>query len=226
MNKKKCAIVLAWLSYKYNNFFTDFVAKKAKVYRRRMAMATDRRLKNLTEIIKGILVIKLHVWEDIFCSEIEKTREEELNALTFSNRIRVVILCSTFFVERVLLFVGIVVYVIWHHTITADIVFYLAQLCHLSYLTISLYMMLALFETSECFTTMKRVEEFLLLDERRLNVTNASKNGVIAIENVVLQKQNRLSLNIEPGAFCAIIGPVGSGEKFFKSYLKIKLKSL
>ncbi|MEQ2209678.1 ATP-binding cassette, sub-C (CFTR MRP), member 9, partial [Xenoophorus captivus] len=42
--------------------------------------STDR-LKQTTEILKGIKLLKLYSWEDIFCDSVEQTRGKELTSL-------------------------------------------------------------------------------------------------------------------------------------------------
>lgn len=42
--------------------------------------STDR-LKKTSEILKGIKLLKLYAWENIFCDSVEETRGKELNSL-------------------------------------------------------------------------------------------------------------------------------------------------
>lgn len=42
--------------------------------------STDR-LKKTTEILKGIKLLKLYAWENIFCDSVEETRGKELTSL-------------------------------------------------------------------------------------------------------------------------------------------------
>ncbi|KAL0196088.1 hypothetical protein M9458_009660, partial [Cirrhinus mrigala] len=39
------------------------------------------RLKKTTEILKGIKLLKLYAWENIFCDRVEDTRGKELTSL-------------------------------------------------------------------------------------------------------------------------------------------------
>lgn len=188
----------------------------AKVYRARVAVLTDSRLKYFIEVIDGILVIKLNVWEDIFKANMAKIRDDEIKTLKFANRIRALIFSAILSVERILLCVGVVAYAYTYHAISADVVFYFAQFCHICHLSITLYLILGIFETSECLTTINRVEHFLLLDERNVFVDVVSESEMISMQNIIYQKNTktngRITLNIQPGTFCAVIGPVGSGK--------------
>lgn len=42
--------------------------------------STDR-LKKTSEILKGIKLLKLYAWENIFCDSVEETRGKELTSL-------------------------------------------------------------------------------------------------------------------------------------------------
>ena len=42
---------------------------------------TDRRVKQVNELVHGIKVIKLLAWEDVFCKNIEDTRALEVHLL-------------------------------------------------------------------------------------------------------------------------------------------------
>lgn len=42
--------------------------------------STDR-VKKTTEILKGIKLLKLYAWENIFCDSVEETRGKELTSL-------------------------------------------------------------------------------------------------------------------------------------------------
>ncbi|XP_036376335.1 ATP-binding cassette sub-family C member 9 isoform X2 [Megalops cyprinoides] len=58
-----------------------FIATKlADTQKSTLDYSTDR-LKKTTEILKGIKLLKLYAWEDIFCDSVEETRTKELKSL-------------------------------------------------------------------------------------------------------------------------------------------------
>ncbi|KAG9342260.1 hypothetical protein JZ751_016762 [Albula glossodonta] len=58
-----------------------FIATKlADTQKSTLDYSTDR-LKKTTEILKGIKLLKLYAWEDIFCDSVEETRTKELTSL-------------------------------------------------------------------------------------------------------------------------------------------------
>lgn len=200
-----------------------YCGKKTKQFRDAMAKTTDSRLKLFAEVVDSIFLIKVQSWEDTFEKLIARTRRAEIESLKYSDRIRAVLLSSVVSVESVLLFVGIVSYAAVRSPISADLVYFLAQTCHICYLTINLYLLLSIFETSECVSVIERVQTFLLLDEK----TSANPTVIgrkLALNNVVYRSgsgsgsggaKKSLSFEIEAGSFCAIIGPVGSGSGSF-----------
>lgn len=42
---------------------------------------SNERLKQTNEMLRGIKLLKLYAWEDIFCSRVEKTRRKEMTSL-------------------------------------------------------------------------------------------------------------------------------------------------
>ncbi|TRY60504.1 hypothetical protein DNTS_001478, partial [Danionella cerebrum] len=54
--------------------------KLADTQKSTLDYSTDR-LKKTTEILKGIKLLKLYAWENIFCNRVEETREKELTSL-------------------------------------------------------------------------------------------------------------------------------------------------
>ncbi|XP_036005136.1 ATP-binding cassette sub-family C member 9 isoform X1 [Fundulus heteroclitus] len=54
--------------------------KLAETQKSTLEHSTDR-LKQTTEILKGIKLLKLYAWEDIFCDSVEQTRGQELTSL-------------------------------------------------------------------------------------------------------------------------------------------------
>ncbi|GBP81154.1 ATP-binding cassette sub-family C member 9 [Eumeta japonica] len=58
-----------------------YIGKKISVNSKEISAKSDHRISKMTEILQGINVIKLYVWEDIFKEKILNLREVELNLL-------------------------------------------------------------------------------------------------------------------------------------------------
>lgn len=81
----------------------------------------------MSEIIKGIQVIKMYAWEKPFEKLIERLRAKEIRSLTKSSYLRGIFSSCNVFVERLTLFLTVVVYSLVGFRITADMVFSMAQ---------------------------------------------------------------------------------------------------
>lgn len=58
-----------------------YIGKKLSDNSKEIAKCTDHRVSKMTEILQGINVIKLYVWEDLFNEKILNLREVELKFL-------------------------------------------------------------------------------------------------------------------------------------------------
>lgn len=58
-----------------------YIGKKLSDNSKDVAKCTDHRVSKMTEILQGINVIKLYVWEDLFNEKILNLREVELKLL-------------------------------------------------------------------------------------------------------------------------------------------------
>lgn len=58
-----------------------YIGKKLSDNSKEIAKCTDHRVSKMTEILQGISVIKLYVWEDLFNEKILNLREVELKLL-------------------------------------------------------------------------------------------------------------------------------------------------
>jgi hypothetical protein len=59
------------------------IMRKLYEYNRHMVKFTDNRVKVTNEAIQGIQCVKMYTWEDAFQREIDKSRSEELNLLSW-----------------------------------------------------------------------------------------------------------------------------------------------
>lgn len=58
-----------------------FIGKKLSDNSKHISKCTDHRISKISEILQGINVIKLYVWEDLFNEKILQLREVELKLL-------------------------------------------------------------------------------------------------------------------------------------------------
>lgn len=184
----------------------------------------------MAEIISGIQVIKMYAWEKPFAKVADKARINEINILTWASYVRGVILSSSVFIERTILFITVVSYVLFGNVITADKVFSLAQFFNILQLAMAIHYPLATSFGAETLVTMKRLEEFLLLEEKAESSVSKNTSKGISLTNVtaswVLETKTlkNISFDIPPGTLCAVIGPVGAGKSSLLQLLLGELK--
>lgn len=140
------------------------------------------------------------------------------------------------FTERTSLYVTVIIYVLMRgHPMTSDKVFSMAQF----FSTIQLYMAIlfpmGLVFYAEMKVSIKRIEDFLLKDEKLILHPNLKEDctipGTISLDkikaswisNPIICTLNDVSLEIKPGNLCCVIGSVGAGKS---SLLQLLLKEL
>lgn len=148
--------------------------------------------------------------------------------------------------EKLCLYLTLITHLLLGHQLTGDIVFFLVQLYNvIQYITVGVFRLGTQYY-SEARASMKRIEEFLILEQNEqikdiytngtsngkstdLYTIQESKKGTIAVTNANcewLPKSNTLSnvnLLVQPGTLCCIVGNVGSGKS---SLLQLLLNEL
>lgn len=104
-----------------------FIARYRSLLRQKTALLTDQRVGIMNEIIQGIQVIKMYVWEIPFQKVIAEARRLEIQQIRLVAYIGSLSISSLYFVGRSTLFISIVVLAVTGQNITADIVFSMAR---------------------------------------------------------------------------------------------------
>lgn len=95
--------------------------------RKRIAERTDKRIGIMNEIVQGIQVIKMYAWEIPFQKLVAIARRSEVKQIRYASFIKGFTLSSQVMVARSTLFISIATCILTGHSITADIVFSMAQ---------------------------------------------------------------------------------------------------
>ncbi|KAF5283710.1 hypothetical protein FQR65_LT13745 [Abscondita terminalis] len=219
-----------------------FLGKKAATFRLRTAIRTDERVRLMNEIITGIQVIKMYTWEIPFAKVVAFARRYEIQSLRLTSYIRACVLSFSMFTTRLTLFVTILAYVLWGHTIDAKKVFVLTGFYNVLRQSMTAFFPQGITQVAEVNVSMKRLNQFLLYDETQLpnnrkkrrgttygsmNKTDFSHMYTIGTRPEAIYMDNatakwsefstentftNLNLQIKPGSLVAVIGPVGSGK--------------
>ncbi|XP_026324225.1 multidrug resistance-associated protein 4-like [Hyposmocoma kahamanoa] len=146
--------------------FQAFLGRLTGKVRFRVAEKTDERIKVMSEVINGIQVIKMYAWEIPFQKVVGEKRMEELKQVRLSTLIRTLFLGFMIFTERTALFITILVFVLAGNVMSANVIYPLQQFMTSAQLNVTLILPLVLAFTSELIVSLRRVQEFLCLEDR------------------------------------------------------------
>ncbi|XP_051881887.1 multidrug resistance-associated protein 4 isoform X2 [Pristis pectinata] len=193
------------------------------VLRSKTAVLTDSRIRTMNEVISGMRIIKMYAWEKPFTSLITQIRKKEIAKVLQSSYLRALNMASFLIASKMILFFTFLVYVLLGNTITASRVFVTVSLYGAVRLTVTLFFPAAIQTVSEGLISIRRIKEFLILDE--IKKPNEGVNNSENVYSVHLQdltcywdktmeapSLQNISFSIRPGELLAVIGPVGAGK--------------
>ncbi|CAK1599824.1 unnamed protein product [Parnassius mnemosyne] len=156
-------------------------------FRGKIAKRTDERVKVMSELVNGVQVIKMYAWEKPFEKLVDKLRRLEVRYILKTSFIKGFSTALSVFSERFILFAAVVTFVLMGGNIRAEITFSLVQYFNLLQLACNIFFPLALTFLAESKVSVRRLEEFLSLDELKshkakelyhLNSKNLLTNGM------------------------------------------------
>ncbi|XP_059984735.1 ATP-binding cassette sub-family C member 4 [Lagenorhynchus albirostris] len=198
------------------------IGKLFSSLRSKTAAFTDTRIRTMNEVITGIRIIKMYGWEKSFADLITSLRRKEISKILRSSYLRGMNLASFFVASKIIVFVTFTTYVLLGNVITASRVFVAVTLYGAVRLTVTLFFPSAVEKVSEAVVSIRRIKNFLLLDEiTQCNPQLPSDSKMIvdvqdftaswdkASETPTLRG---LSFTVRPGELLAVVGPVGAGK--------------
>ncbi|XP_070327616.1 ATP-binding cassette sub-family C member 4 isoform X2 [Odocoileus virginianus] len=198
------------------------IGKLFSSLRSKTAAFTDTRIRTMNEVITGIRIIKMYAWEKSFADLITNLRRKEISKILRSSYLRGMNLASFFVASKIIVFVTFTTYVLLGNVITASRVFVAVSLYGAVRLTVTLFFPSAVEKASEAFVSIRRIKNFLLLDEITqfhsqlpsdgkmiVNVQDCTAFWDKASDTPTLQG---LSFTVRPGELLAVVGPVGAGK--------------
>ncbi|XP_050359927.1 ATP-binding cassette sub-family C member 4-like [Nymphalis io] len=219
-----------------------YLSSRQGVLRGKIAKRTDERVKVMSELVNGVQVIKMYAWEKPFEKLVDKLRKYEVKFILRTSYIKGFSTALSVFTERFILFAAVVAFVVAGGEIRAGITFSLVQYYNLLQLACNIFFPMALAFLAESKVSIRRLEEFLTLeeletDEPKTNgiVANILGNGIdkekenannklkptgLVISNVnaswqlnpIVHTLRNISLTAQPGEFVGVAGLVGSGK--------------
>lgn len=212
-----------------------YLSRLQGIYRAKIAQRTDHRVKLMNEITSGIQVIKMYAWEKPFEKVVELARKHEIKVIAKTSYIRGFSTALMVFTERACLYLTVITFALMGNRLTGDVVFSTAQIFNTVQLYMSILYPLGISALAEAKTSVKRLEEFLMLEERPKEAPEtqilSEKIGSIRLEkacaswtpNPIVNTLMDINIEIQPGTLCCIVGSVGAGKS---SLLQVLLKEL
>ncbi|XP_013195016.2 ATP-binding cassette sub-family C member 4 [Amyelois transitella] len=158
-----------------------YLSSRQGILRGKIAKRTDERVKVMSELVNGVQVIKMYAWEKPFEKLVDKLRKMEVNFIMRTSMIKAFSTALSVFTERFILYATLVTFVLIGGHIHSGITFSLVQYFNLLQLACNIFIPLALSFLAETKVSIRRIEEFLLLDEvkrPKLIQTNLEMNDL------------------------------------------------
>ncbi|PNF20422.1 Multidrug resistance-associated protein 4 [Cryptotermes secundus] len=205
----------------------SYTGRLTSIYRERTAIRTDERVRLMDEIISGIQVIKMYVWEKPFAKMVSLARKSELKEVIKTSYIRGLFMTFQITTTRIAMFGTLAAMVLFGNKLSADKVFVFQAYFTALAFSMSMQFVRGVAEIAETLVSIKRLEEFLMLEEFQENNSEGhnaitrenGKDGVILkhitakwIASVKDDTLKCIDLRVKRGELIAIIGQVGSGK--------------
>ncbi|XP_023940125.2 ATP-binding cassette sub-family C member 4 [Bicyclus anynana] len=219
-----------------------YLSQRQGALRGKIAKRTDQRVKVMSELVNGVQVIKMYAWEIPFEKLVDKLRKHEVKFILRTSFIKGFSTALSVFTERFILYSAVVTFVVIGGDIRAEITFSLVQYYNLLQLACNIFFPLALAFLAESRVSIKRIEEFLSLEELepeepkingfsadiisngiekdKENANTKVKSTSLVLSNVsaswmpnpIVHTLRNISLTVHPGEFVGVAGLVGSGK--------------
>ncbi|XP_041279325.1 ATP-binding cassette sub-family C member 4 isoform X1 [Onychostruthus taczanowskii] len=191
--------------------------------RSKTAALTDVRIRTMNEVISGMKIIKMYAWEKSFAELVNGLRRKEIAMVMKSSYLRGLNLASFFVASKITVFMTFMAYVLLGNVISASRVFVAVSLYGAVRLTVTLFFPSAVERVSESLISIRRIKNFLMLDEVsrfKPQLHGSNENIILHVQDLTCSWDKSLetptlqqiSFTVRRGELLAVIGPVGAGK--------------
>ncbi|PAA59379.1 hypothetical protein BOX15_Mlig000262g4 [Macrostomum lignano] len=203
--------------------FNGVLAKYMKQFQVEQMELKDTRIKMISEILAGIRVIKLYAWELAFAQQVSATRKKEIAVMRRSAFLNAGISFAWSCTPVLVSLATFSVYTLSSpdNILDAEKCFVSISLFNLLRFPLAILPMVAN-STVECTVSLKRLTNFLTLDEldKRAVKRRPEQKAALRIESGKFSWDgpsgaptlSDVNLEIEDGSLIAIVGTVGAGK--------------
>lgn len=160
-----------------------WVGKLTSALRLKTAVRTDERVKLMNEVISGIQVIKMYCWEKPFGKLIAYTRRKEMSAILSHAYLLGMVNSFEIFLTRTSIFISILVYVTLGYIVTAEKVFLVTSIYYTIRTSVTILFSISMSSIAEIDISIKRINDFLSLEELHESGIKESNLGSITLSN-------------------------------------------
>lgn len=193
-------------------------------FRSKTAVLTDSRIRIMNEVVSGIRIIKMYAWEKPFAALVSDVRRKEISKVMNSSYLRGLNMSSFYCASKIIVFITFAIYVCLGNPISASRVFKTVSLYNAVRLTVTLFFPNAIEKLFESRVSIRRIQEFLLLDEIQQTSPalpqDDKKDASVEIQDLTCYwgknqdapSLQNISLSLTSNKLMAVIGPVGAGK--------------
>ncbi|ORY35158.1 P-loop containing nucleoside triphosphate hydrolase protein [Rhizoclosmatium globosum] len=199
-----------------------FISKLFGKYRRASVAPRDSRLKSLSDMLTGIMMVKLYAWEEPLINNIDNLRKEEVSMMKKAYFLRAINLSFFQAFSCIIELFAFVSFYLMGGVLTPSNVFTSIALLQSLRWNMGLRFPYALQFTTESLVSFKRIQTFFLLPEIEPAVSNVIPDGADESTLILLDKCSfkwsnkyileNINLHLKTGSLLSIIGPVGAGK--------------
>uniref|UniRef100_A0A8C6VHL5 Multidrug resistance-associated protein 4 n=1 Tax=Naja naja TaxID=35670 RepID=A0A8C6VHL5_NAJNA len=200
--------------------------------RSKTAAFTDARIRTMNEVITGMRIIKMYAWEKSFAELVNNMRRKEISVVLKSSYLRGMNLASFFIASKITVFMTFMTYVLLGNLISASRVFVAVSLYGAVRLTVTLFFPVAIEKVSEALVSIRRIKNFLILDEIsqfRPQLKSNCENPFLNVHDLTCTWDKPQLKDTKFGdrdELLTVIGPVGAGKSSLLSAVLGELSTI
>ncbi|KAL7295676.1 hypothetical protein TKK_0011031 [Trichogramma kaykai] len=193
--------------------------------RKKIAGKTDERVLLTAEVVRAIRVIKMCAWEKPFARLLYQARRNEMYVLGLAYKLKCLLWAIVSFAQRSPVFVTLMLHARSGGLLSATTVYTLVQYFNVLHVMSGSYFLRTIDTGSEALASLKRIQDFLLLDEQKSRILYAFEprkdETMINVAAVSCGQAatsptgnclDDISFSVKRNMLYVVVGPVGSGK--------------
>ncbi|XP_026807567.1 probable multidrug resistance-associated protein lethal(2)03659 isoform X2 [Rhopalosiphum maidis] len=153
-----------------------WLGEKMSECRLKTAKITDERIRLMNEIISGVQVIKMYTWEKPFAKLLEHTRKKEIKQIGSTLFLGILSYSFQAVQSRFQLFISIITFILLGNDISIRKVFVITAFYSVLHQPMTKSFVRGVSNLAELKICLKRIENFMLLEEKDSDIPNLSKS--------------------------------------------------